>query len=564
VHTAFLSGFISRHRSALIEILVCGFLVNVFALALPVFSSFAYDKIIGNYIHETLWGLTIAIALVFMLDFGVRQIRTIIAERLAHTSNQTIDTAIMRQLVRTDLASMPPLGGLLERYKQLAASRDFLSSSYLLALVDALFLGLFLLVMGWAAGLLVLVPLLCGLLMLAISALTTKIVLTYDGISRKAGEDKMRVLVGFMAGREAVVGGAQHQAVTTQWLDAADRTSQAEGGARFWRGVGYNVTSMLSNMSYIGVIVGGVYMVESHDLTSGGLLAAAMLGQRAIAAFGSVVTLVLKYKEFKLAIRDMNAVMPEAAQDVTLPDHGRLTGAISIQGVTATLGQGQMARQVLDIPVLDIPAGSLIGIAGPAGSGKTTLLRLIAGLLKPTQGQILIDHLPLHRLSGADLTLNIGYKPQDPCLLPGTIESNVQAGRDPLTPEQLGALAATSGLMLAFKENGLSWAHEITTHNPGLSGGQQQLVALARAFYSHNAVLLLDEPTTGLDAVLEQHVIQQIIQRKRQQTIIISTHHQGLLRLCDRLIVIRNGKIAADAPPDRVLNPPAAQVRQTA
>ena len=560
---SFLSGFIARNRSALSQILVCGFLVNLFALALPIFSSFAYDKIIGNHIHETLWGLTVAIMLVFILDFSVRQLRTIIAERLAHTSNQTIDRAIIQQLVRTDLAKLPSLGSLLERYKQLAASRDFLSSSYLLALVDAFFLVFFLLMMGWASGLLVLVPLLCGSLMLGVSALTTKIVLTHDIACRKAGEDKLRVLVGFMAGREALVGGAQRQEVTAQWLEAADRTSQAEGYTRFWRGIGYNITGTLSNMSYIGVIVGGVYMVEAHDLTSGGLLAATMLSQRAMAAFGSIVTLFLKFKEFKLAIRDMNKLMPETIEEAALPDHGRLTGAISLQGVTVKLGSADAARQVLDIPALEIQAGSLIGIAGPAGAGKTTLLRLISGILKPEQGQVLIDNLPIHRLSADDLTLNIAYKPQDPCLMPGTIEDNVQAGRTLLTAEERAALAAASGLGLAFKESGLSWAHEIKTHNPGLSGGQQQLVALARALHGDAAILLLDEPTTGLDAALEQHIIQHILQRKHQQTIIISTHHQALLRLCDRLIVIRGGKIAADALPERILNPPT-QVRQTA
>ena len=197
--------------------------------------------------------------------------------------------------------------------------------------------------------------------------------------------------------------------------------------------------------------------------------------------------------------------------------------------------------------------GEIVGIAGAPGAGKTTLLRLIAGVLHPDAGHVLIDDVPVEHLSFADITRNIGFKPQDYCLFEGTIGHNVRAGRPPLTAEERQDILAISGLSRAFQESGLNWETEIGARGISLSGGQRQLVSLARAMLRHPALLLLDEPTNGLDAGLEVHLAKQIQQSRGKRTIIVSTHSRNILSICDRIIVVGQSHILADGPRETIL-----------
>jgi ABC-type bacteriocin/lantibiotic exporter with double-glycine peptidase domain len=195
----------------------------------------------------------------------------------------------------------------------------------------------------------------------------------------------------------------------------------------------------------------------------------------------------------------------------------------------------------------------MVGIAGAPGAGKTTLLRLAAGILDPSEGQMLIDDTPIDKVSPEDLSWNLGYKPQDCCLLDGTIEDNVCAGRTKMTPGVKEEILAASGLARCFQENGLNWATPVGPRGMNLSGGQRQLVALARAMLFDPALLLLDEPTNGLDSALEAHLAEQLAGRKGKSTILVSTHSRNILMACDRIIVVGQSRLLADGPRDTIM-----------
>ncbi len=551
VSLASMAPFIKRYKGKLLEIFLCGLLINLFALTLPLFSSFVYDKILGNGITATLWALVIGLALLVVVEFSIRLIRIFAAERFAVSSEADIDRQVFRSLLDAKANAMPGIGAFLEKYKQIIAYRDFLSSSYLLALADLPFILLFLVTITLVAGPLVLVAISCGIVLLVASLLTTLPLFDYERTARRAGERRFGLLNDLLTAREAVIGRAMREGLFARWHAASIEAIQASSLARYWRGLGLSITSSLTFIAYVGVLVGGVYMVEAQTLTAGGLLAATMLTARSMGAFASVTTLVVRYQEFRTAMRELNQLFPPTEPTAPAPVRGRLQGSVQLEHITCRLREG--THPVLQDVSLSIQPGEMVGIAGAPGAGKTTLLRLIAGVLSPDAGQVLLDYQPLATLSLEDMTINLGYKPQECALMEGTIEENVRAGRPPLTAGQQQAVLALSGLGVAFQEGGLNWGTPVGTRGQQLSGGQRQLVALARALLHQPPLLLLDEPGNGLDGPLEAHVCQSLQHLKGQATILISAHNRSLLALCDRIIVLGQSRILADGPRDKVM-----------
>lgn len=547
-----LMPYLRRHKPMFAELFLCGILVNFFALSLPLFSSYIYDKVLGNGITATMWALAIAMLCLITIEWSVRAIRVVLAERFACESERHIDNHIVGGLLATRINTLPPIGRVIEKYKQLLYYRDFLSSQYVLAIADVPFMLLFAAAILLAAGPLVLVGLIGGGLLLLSQWLLLPIALAYETKSRAGAERRLEQMADMLTAREAIVGGAMEAALTHHWRQHSEVAVVAASKARFWRGMAMTIGNSISMIAYVSVLVGGVYMVEHHMLTSGGLLAASMLSSRLLAGFSSLAMILLRYHEFRRAMEEMRGILPDA-QPVTVahPPRGRLLGQVSLQHVICRLQPGQ--HPVLNDLSLNITPGEIVGIAGAPGAGKTTLLRLIAGQLDPEQGNVLIDQIPLTSLSAADIAQTIGYKPQDPSLMEGTIEENISAGRGAMSPLQRNQILELSGLARSFHEHGLNWTTPVGPRGIQLSGGQRQLVALARAMLHQPSVLLLDEPTTGLDQPLEQHIARQIMQLRGQATVIISTHSPQLLGICDRIMVVGQGKLLANGPRDKIL-----------
>ena len=544
-------SFIRRYKGRVAQILLGGLLVNLFSLCFPLFGAFVYDKVVGNGITETLWALTIGLGIVVCLDFAIRAIRALLIERFTQSSEADIDRTIFDKVLGGNVARLPSVGRVLDQYKQILGSRDFLSSSAMLAAVDVPFLVLFLATVAWIGGVLVLVPVVLGVVMLALQALLAVPMQEAEAAARKAGEARFTLLADALAAREAVVGGRVADALRRGWRRASVGAGIASGRSRFWHALGYAASASFTNLAYVGVIVVGANLIDAHEMTTGRLLACSILTSRAMASMAAVVNLVVRYRELRHAMRAMDTTLPSPATARPVRPRGRLKGEIRASGVTCRLRpEGAPALDAVD---LRVAPGEMIGIAGRPGAGKTTLLRILSGALIADAGEVAIDNLPLAAISPDDLSLNIGYKPQDPCLFEGTLEDNLRLGREGVGAGELEAALAAAGLMPALAQGEIGLATEVGPRGAGLSGGQRQMLSLARALVGDPAVLLLDEPTTGMDAQAEQHLATQLTVRKGAATILVSTHSRLVLSQCDRILVLDRGKVVAFGPRDRVL-----------
>ena len=214
--------------------------------------------------------------------------------------------------------------------------------------------------------------------------------------------------------------------------------------------------------------------------------------------------------------------------------------AISLEQVSYAHRPGHL---VLASATLHVPAGALACVTGPSGSGKSTLLSLLVRLADPHSGLITIDGRDISGLSLDQLRALVTLVPQDPWLHTGTIAENIGYGRPGASRAQILAAAETAGVA-AFTD-GLPDGYEtpVGEHGHQLSGGQQRRVAVARALLRDTPVLLLDEPTTGLDPATESRLISELLAATRGKTLILVSHQPGLIAHADRIAQIEAGHI---------------------
>jgi ABC-type multidrug transport system fused ATPase/permease subunit len=199
-----------------------------------------------------------------------------------------------------------------------------------------------------------------------------------------------------------------------------------------------------------------------------------------------------------------------------------------------------------------IPRGSRLGVIGQSGAGKSTLALILSGLARPSGGAMLVDGEALSPRALAAYCLRLGYVPQNPYLMPGTLAENVafsQWGK-PWDEEKVRLACRMAELDVAEKR-GLDMA--IGENGAGLSGGQAQRLAIARALYVDPAILILDEATSALDSGVEKAIMETIFALPQSITTIIIAHRLSSVERCDSLLWLEEGRLVASGPPGALL-----------
>ncbi len=234
----------------------------------------------------------------------------------------------------------------------------------------------------------------------------------------------------------------------------------------------------------------------------------------------------------------------DAVPDLPWPSAPRrlsqLRGEITIDSVSFRHGDG---RQVLKDASLRIKPGQHVALLGGNGSGKTTLATLLPRLRDVDAGAVRIDGVDVRELSAAQLRAGVALVFQETVLFDGTLRENIMLGRPDATPQEVESAAACAGVTVYSDR----WEHGLDTRvgerGAGVSGGERQRVALARALVRDAAVVVLDEPTTGLDAQSEERLCSEVLARLRGRTVLLITHNPRVLAAVDRVVRLVDGKL---------------------
>jgi len=536
-------------RSAWAEVGLASLFINAGQLLLPIFAMLVYDKVANNGLFETLWTLTFGMGLYVATDSGMRFIRSWATERVGLELTLRSDEGIWNKL----LAQMElPAGGFsrfLANYRDLSLSRDFVSSSYLLALADIPFLLLYLLVIGIIAWPLVLVAI---LLVLAYAGIGLILQFRVNALTQKAEQHNTRKLT-YMGD----VLGALDVARTTpgagsflrSWRDLASQSAQSDAARRLAASHQGMLAVAMQTLSTVIILVVGVYLIDARLLSIGKLIACNLLTSRSMGLVASLFAVTGKWQDFKRAAARMESSMkkPDERERTSRPD---TTGHISVIGLTKKYEGRPAALENVSFTVVP---GERLALLGRPGAGKTTLLRALAGLCQPDGGQILIDGLALEDIARADRMRWLAYKSQEPVVFAGTLENNLRIAGCPDNKRFAEALWVT-GLENEFTSGRMSLGMQLEERGNNLSGGQRQKVALARALAQPSRILLLDEPTLGLDPDSERMLAERLPTFLGKESVLLMTTHSAImLNIVQRVIALDGGRIVADGAREKLL-----------
>jgi ABC-type bacteriocin/lantibiotic exporter with double-glycine peptidase domain len=214
----------------------------------------------------------------------------------------------------------------------------------------------------------------------------------------------------------------------------------------------------------------------------------------------------------------------------------------------------QRAEAVLRNIQLEIKPGEMVAITGASGAGKTTLLRLMAGLYPPTMGSVLVDNMDLRQIDPAEWRSQIAFLPESTNFFYGTLAQNIRLARpDASDAEVMRALAEMGfdvdvGLLTEGLDQRLK-AADLENFPEAL----RQRLALARCFIKNAPLFLLDNPAAGLDSNSEKYLLRKFASLKGRSTVVFTTFRPSHMRLADRVVLIKDGQVALDRPPEKVI-----------
>jgi ATP-binding cassette, subfamily C, bacterial LapB len=548
-------GTLRRFRSMYAEVAFASLMINLFALASPLFVMNVYDRVIPNNAMETLWVLASGAIIVFVFDFIIRSLRAYFLDLTGRGADTLISSQLFEQLMGMRMAYRPPSAGALAGHlREFEHLREFYTSASLVTLVDLPFLLLYILVIAIIGGWLAVVPLVAVPLIMGVAFYMQRPLNRIVRETFRESSQKNALLVESITGLETIKKMGAEGYMQRLWENFVGKTSQSAMHAHTLSAAVLNFTTFANYAVTVSLVIMGAYLVAAGTITTGALIASVILAGRATAPLGQIASLLTRFYQSKSALETLDEFMhlptdrPVGKSFLSRP---HLRGQIEFRNVTfAYPGQRNKALQQCQIR---IEPGEKIGIIGPIGSGKTTLEKLVLGLYDPDEGSVTLDGTDVRQIDPADLRRNIGVCPQDVFLFYGTIKDNILMGRTGVDDRALLMAGTMAGVTDFVRHHPLGYDLNIGERGEGLSGGQRQAIALARALLLDPPILILDEPTSAMDPGSENRIKSRLAQVIRDKTVIVVTHRASMLSIVDRLIVMTDGKVALDGPKDQVL-----------
>ncbi len=340
-------------------------------------------------------------------------------------------------------------------------------------------------------------------------------------------------------------------ALTSVWEKSHTESLEHQNVASKRGGELLSVSKFIRFLMQVLMLRGGAYLIILNVFTPGMMIAGTILLARALAPVEQTIGTwrqVVQAREAYGRLKDYLINPPPRSEVGDLPAP---TGALFVRELSYQL-QG-MEKPILFNIACDVTPGMMLVLAGPSAAGKSTLAKLMTGVIPATRGHARLDGADLFQWSREEVGQYIGYLPQSPALFLGTIAENI-ARMQPDRQDEVIEVAKLVGIHELILKLPNGYDTPVGFSDLGLSGGQLQMIALARALFGSPQLIVLDEPTTYLDANSKQMLANVLKQLKEQgKTVVVVTHQPEIIHSADRVLMLRDGVTFLYGPTEKVL-----------
>jgi ABC-type bacteriocin/lantibiotic exporter with double-glycine peptidase domain len=554
---SWLFSAIKRFKPAIAAMLAFSFLGNLAALTLPIFVIFVYDIGIGTRSTNTVIMLALGAGIVIATNLALRSIR---ARTMAYFGAR-IDSLISMKSFEVIL-NMPvsmiesaPIGTQVSRLKQYESMRDFFTGTLASSIVDIPFIFIFILAIAIWGGHLVWVPISLIAVYAALAAVTIPITRSYVREISSAKQRRHLLLQELFSKRRAIRALSAEEIWIARHQYLSCLVSRLGHRARRFNNIQQYFGEMLVSVAGIATLGLGALHVSNGSMTSGALIGTMALIWRVLAPVQSTYLSLPRIEQAMQTFKQIDRLVKIPSERHAHAQRSffrHFKGKISTQRLA--FRHAQRPEAVLRNIQLEIKPGEMVAITGASGVGKTTLLRVMAGLYPPTFGSVLVDDMDLRQIDPAEWRSQIAFLPETANFFYGSLAQNVRLSR----PD-----ASDADVMRALTEMGLESEERLAAGGidkrltaadfESFPDALKQRMALARCFIKDAPIFMLDNPAASLDTFSERHLLKKFAALKGRATVLFTTFRPSHMRLADRVIVLKDGQIALDGPPDKVL-----------
>ena len=474
------------------QVLIAAMVSNFLSLTTALFTMTVYDRVIPNGAFESLIALSIGVIIALGFDFLIKSLRA----KFIDTASKRADIEISRRLFDRILKLTPSeqrqkTGAMAGTVREFETLREFFNSSTLVILIDLPFVFFFIYVISLIAGPVSYVFLTAVPLVVIVGLGVQPFLARITKGSVESGMNKQAVLVETLSGLETVNATGSGKLMRKRYEDALNNQADSGNKIRWLSMFIVNFAASVQQYAQVGAIFFGVYLIVEGQITQGALIGAVILGGRTMGPLSQLANTLSRLNGALTAYRNLSKLIGKdfgSASDLSPISRPRFEGEIEFKNVTYKF-EGSKQATINDVS-FKIPAGQKVALVGKMGSGKSTMSKLIAGILEPTSGAILIDGVDVRQIDPADTRKNIGVMLQDSWLFSGTIRENIQMGYNEYEDEHVLNICKVAGVDDFIGAQPKGYDLEIKERGIGLSGGQKQTINLARSLLHDPKILL--------------------------------------------------------------------------
>lgn len=535
-------------------------LTNILALVQPMFMLLVYDNVLTSQSESTLFFLL----MIALFLIGISAVLSHLRSKLMMDAGNEIDDQARDRVLLGALGESLRTGrNIHARFSgDLDTIRTFLSGGAAGALLDLPFSPLFLIALLLLSPPIALLVVVFGAIVFAAAVISDKSVRPWLEQSGEKLGKAQQTASNIVGASDAVRAMGFAGAARRKWVSETLEASKLQRLASERINLSSEGVKGLRITLQVLILALSALLVLEGQLTPGSMIACSIIGARTLQPLDQVSAAWRQVAMARIAWGKLALAAAEAdRQDRPRTSLPTPTGAVGLQDVVVMTPS--RPEPILKRVSLEVPAGAFVGAIGPSGSGKSTMLKVLAGATPPLQGSVVYDGADVNLWALDTLGAYIGYFPQNPYLVSGTIAENIRrlGQRNDEATVAAAKAAGVHEMVLSFP-NG--YDTEVGDGGAALSGGQKARIALARACYGDPNLFILDEPFAHLDNEGEKSLWAMIRSiRSRRKTLILATHRPSHLKGFDRVALMQDGRLMRYGPVDDILrdlapSPPAA------